>query len=122
MQQKPNSLALGTTTATCVIACLVASAASATPFPSRAAAGEVAAPVTLVQGSDDAKRGQKGPPGKGPNGPLGAAARELGISESALADAVGPAPPNIERGAKVLGIPPERLRAVLEKHRPPAKK
>lgn len=122
MRQKSKALAIVAITAASGAACLIAaSAAWATPLPGRANAVDIPAQITLVQGSVDAKRGEKGPAGKGP-GPLAAAAKELGISERALAEAVGPAPPNVERGAKILGIAPERLRAVLEKHRPPAKK
>jgi hypothetical protein len=64
------------------------------------------------------KDGQRPPPKKDGAGPLAAAAKELGLLEQALADAVGPAPPNIERGAKKLGIPQARLDEVMKKHRP----
>jgi hypothetical protein len=62
--------------------------------------------------------GQRPPPKKDGQGPLAAAAKELGISEKTLAEAVGPAPPNIERGAKMLGIPQAKLEAAMQKYRP----
>ncbi|MEO1141880.1 MAG: YHYH protein [Pseudomonadota bacterium] len=54
----------------------------------------------------------------GRGGPLAAAARELGVTERALAEAVGPPPPNIKRASQMLGIDEARLRSVLKKHRP----
>ena len=54
----------------------------------------------------------------GRRGGLAAAARELGVSEHALAQAVGPPPPNVKRAARILGISEARLHQVLRKHRP----
>jgi len=51
-------------------------------------------------------------------GGLAAAAKELGVSEQALAQAVGPPPPNVKRAARILGISEARLHQVLRKHRP----
>jgi hypothetical protein len=51
-------------------------------------------------------------------GPLAAAAATLGISEQALAEAVGRPPPNVQRASKILGIPADKIRAALRRHRP----
>jgi lambda repressor-like predicted transcriptional regulator len=66
------------------------------------------------------KYGPRQPPGmEGEGGgPLAAAAKELGITEQALKDAVGPPPPNVERASQILGIPAEKLDEVLRKYGP----
>lgn len=117
MRQKRNLLSIFAISACAAASIVAVSVPSAMPLPDRGAGDDVPTLTTLIQGAE-----KKGPPGKGGGGPLAAAAQELGISERELANAVGPAPPNIEHGAKVLGISPDKLRAALEKHRPPAKK
>lgn len=63
-------------------------------------------------------RGPGGPGGGGRGGPLAAAAQELGVSVRALREAIGPPPPDIRRGARILGVSEERLRDVLRRNRP----
>lgn len=67
-------------------------------------------------------RGDSTPPSRprhpaGGGGPLAAAATDLGISERALAEAVGPPPPNTRRASKILGIPEDRIREALRRNR-----
>jgi len=50
--------------------------------------------------------------------PLAAAAAELGVDVDTLRRAVGPPPPDIDRAARRLGIDSDRLRAVMQRHRP----
>ena len=54
----------------------------------------------------------------GRGGPLAGAARELGVSERALANAVGHPPPDVARASKILGIPESRIRAALRNNQP----
>lgn len=56
---------------------------------------------------DIATRGLGGPPD------LSAAAKELGVSQDALRQALGKGPPNFEAAAKTLGISVDTLRAAL---------
>jgi hypothetical protein len=48
---------------------------------------------------------------------LRAAAAELGVSERALREAVGPPPPDFARAARQLGVPEEKLRRVMHNAR-----
>ena len=69
--------------------------------------------------SDRPRRRRGGPPRSGRRGgPLAAAAATLGISEQALAKAVGRPPPNVQRASRILGIPADKIRAALHAHRP----
>ena len=63
--------------------------------------------------------GDGGPGAGGPGGPpdFAAAAAQLGISEQALRDAIGPPPPDFEAAAATLGITVEALQNAL--NRPP---
>jgi len=56
-------------------------------------------------------QGQGGPQGGRPD--LGAAAAKLGITESALMQALGPPPPDLAAAAAKLGISQEKLRTAL---------
>ena len=69
--------------------------------------------------SPDGRSG--GPPPRGPDGrrPLGDIAAQLGITEEALINAIGPPPPDLKGAAAKLGISEERLRAAFGP--PPAK-
>ena len=49
---------------------------------------------------------------------LRAAAVELGVSASALREAVGPPPPDFARAARRLGVPEEKLRRVMHEALP----
>lgn len=64
-------------------------------------------------------QGFGGPPPGGRRGdPLAGAAAELGVDLDTLRRAVGPPPPDIDRAARILGIDRDRLREVMQRHRP----
>ncbi|SMF00227.1 YHYH protein [Tistlia consotensis] len=54
----------------------------------------------------------------GPGDPLAEIARELDLDPVALRRAVGPPPPDLQRAARLLGVPLPQLRAAFARHRP----
>lgn len=77
-------------------------------------------PVSLGRGDRQPGGGQPPGAGAGRSGgdPLAGAAAELGIDVDTLRRAVGPPPPDIDRAARMLGIDRNRLREVMQRHRP----
>ncbi|EDP64653.1 hypothetical protein BAL199_04314 [alpha proteobacterium BAL199] len=77
-------------------------------------------PVSVGGGDRQPGGGSRPPAGAGRGGddPLAGAAAELGVDVDTLRRAVGPPPPDIDRAARILGIDRNRLRDVMQRHRP----
>ncbi len=80
--------------------------------------GEVASKSRKqMPAKEDGPWGAQGKTDRNPHAVLRQVAAELNVDERALAEAVGPPPPNFYRASKQLGISEEKLRSAFEKAR-----